>query len=287
MLPTNFSNAILDLIGKLNRKYSDICKIIELYGSFKTGYIGSGRPRYYLPKVTKQQFKIHIMNMKEKDKDIKFNYLLNASCINGYEASVKGRKNILNFVEFLLECGVTKLTIAVPYLIKIIKEKFPEIKINISSFAYVESLFAVKFYEKLGINSICIGANILKNLSLLKKLKKRTSTELVVMLNLGCIKNCPLRYYHANISSHSSQINSYIPKHLLNYIHYTCKINKKTMPNAEFLYIPPSKIIDYINIGIKFFKIVGRGNPIEKVINLTEEYMNNYANIIQKEKKSV
>ena len=77
----------------------DFSNIEEIYGKMKIDYIGGGRPPFTMKNINKRTVE-RFVNEAHK-KNVKFNYLLNATCIDNLEISKKGYKTIRSFLDWL------------------------------------------------------------------------------------------------------------------------------------------------------------------------------------------
>ena len=129
-LATNFDNDLIDQIK--------CYPVYEIYGKLKHDYIGGGRPDNTLVDVDKKIFENHVK--KVRDAGIRFNYLLNGSCLNNNEQDSKWQKEFIKFLTYLRSVGVNALTITNPYILMLVKKHFKDdFKVRISTFDCIDS----------------------------------------------------------------------------------------------------------------------------------------------------
>lgn len=99
----------------------------------KHDYIGGGRPDNTLSNIDKELFESHVKKVREAG--IRFNYLLNGSCLSNNEQDPVWQSEFKRFLEYLKDIGVNALTITNPYILmfvknilkKILKLEFPHL----------------------------------------------------------------------------------------------------------------------------------------------------------------
>lgn len=279
---TNFKNDLLEKLSCIEKKYkNNNVKISEVYGSFATSLLGSARPAFSLPKISSQQLKRHIE--KAKEFGYEFNYLVNSSCLGNVEYTYSGRKKIIDFVNQLTNLGVKKLTVTIPHLMEIIKERFPNLQVATSVISCIDSVDKALFYEGLGAGVITLDFSVNRNFTLLKEIRKKVKVELEVLLNDLCLIKCPLKCYHYNYVGHLTQDkyskNDYFAEDPI--IEKCCYLRVKDI--KEFIkspWIRPEDVDEYTKIGIDYFKISSRDCPTVDILFRAEAYLsgNYYGN---------
>jgi len=198
-LATNFDNELIERI-------SEFGIVKSLYGKLPKDVAGGGRPSLVLPKINKKKLRSHI-NLAHKN-DIKFNYLLNASCLDNKEFISSSHKELMGLVKQVKGDGADGITVASPSLLSMIKNQFPDLNISASIYLNINTLNKIKQFESMGANQITLYPNFSRNFPLLEKALKLANqdTELRVIANNVCLHNCPYRVPgHANLLAHSSQ----------------------------------------------------------------------------------
>lgn len=202
-VPTTWENELLKELNKLNDSFKDHNRrVYEIYGSFQSTVTGSGRAAPTIPKVGYEEVKDHIE--LSHSYGIKFNYLLNSSCMGNIEFNRKGHEEILKFVEKLINLGADTITIFNPFLIELVKTQFPDLEIEASTILNIDSVQEALFYEQLGVDRIILGEDINRDFEMLKKIRKAVNCKLEILANTRCLFQCPYRMYHFNLSSVST-----------------------------------------------------------------------------------
>ncbi|MCP5054493.1 MAG: hypothetical protein GY940_45415, partial [bacterium] len=103
-MPSDFKKETIDKYEALNNSYKD-SKIIETYGNITIGdNRGSGRAVNQLPDTDLLELKYFIEYSRQKN--IEFNYTMNATHLQNREFNREGVVEIKRFLEGLYEAGV-------------------------------------------------------------------------------------------------------------------------------------------------------------------------------------
>ncbi len=274
-VPTPFTPSFIDAVATLNDEYRGKgAQIHELYGSFQQGIFNSARPSKYLPAVTREQFRKHVGAAEKKG--IKFNYLFNAPHYGNIEYSHVGRKELEEQLRFLTDCGVSSVTVTVPYLTEIIHRSFPQLEIVTSTIGYVASLPGIRQVAEAGADRIVLDVDVNRDFAFLEPACAYSPIPLEIIVNPVCILQCQFKYNHYSVASLGSRkIKGETAKTYNQYYLNWCFL-KKLENEAEFLkspWIRPEDLKLWQTVGIEFFKIAGRGLPAEEILRLCHAYM--------------
>ena len=259
--------------------------IRDIYGCTPKTPVGGGRPYYILPEASNETVEEYIKTVH--DHKMQFSYLLNAPCMNNMEFDQEFYGKLVEYIQWVCDIGSDSVTVSTPFLVQLIKEQFPQLKIRVSTIAHVNSVNRAKFYESLGASEITPDVMINRDFRTLEKIRKALKkSELVLLLTDGCLYQCPFRYYHYNILGHASQTQSncnYIDICILN-----CSAIKFSNPTEiiKCRWIRPEDLSHYEAIGIKNFKIAGRRMSTEWLVRSVKafserKYTGNLVDIIE------
>ena len=257
----------------------------DLYASAQYTSIGGGRPSSVLPETTETMIKDQIRQMH--DNNIEFTYTLNAPCMGGQEYLPEEHARMLKELQWIADIGCDGVVLTIPFIMEIVKEQFPQLKIRVSTIAKENTVNKAKYFEALGVNSITPDVMINRNFKILEKMVKATSCEINLLVTDGCLYECPYRQYHYNLCGHASQVNSNTDAYF-DYPVIGCSIEKLTKP-AEVMkcrWVRPEDLKEYETIGITSFKIGGRRLTTGKILDSVkayseEKYDGNLADIIE------
>ncbi len=265
-LATNFDDSLIDQI----RDYP----VYEIYGKLKNDFIGGGRPDNTLADVEKEKFENHIK--KARKAGIKFNYLLNGSCLSNDEQDVKWQNRFKEFLSYLRDVGVNALTVTNPYILQFVKKYFPnDFTVRISTFACIDSYEKAKYWEDMGADYICVDfVKINRDFNALKYMVENLKkAKIEILATNSCLKNCPMIYTHTNALSHAS-IKSDKKSYYEDWSLFYCQ--KKELENLEEYikspWVRPEDIKYYEKIGIEHFKITERDFPTIELVKRVKAY---------------
>jgi len=274
-LPTSFSDAFITGLANLNREYEGQgAKVYELYGSFQSGTFHSARPAKYLPLISRSQFRHHVQNALTHG--IRFNYLLNGTSYANAEYSHVGRTELEELLQFLCDCGVSSVTVTAPYIVDIIKSRFPALEVVVSTIAYVGAARGLVQFGEAGADRVVLDVEVNRDFKFLRHVLPKTSMDLEIVVNPVCLYQCHFKFNHyctATFGSHSHGDGCGHPynQYYLNW----CYLEKLKNP-GEFMRSPwvrPEDLYRYQEIGLHHFKIAGRGLDSEELLRRARVYL--------------
>lgn len=264
-VPVNWQDG---LIAKINKK-----DVEELYGKLDADFVGGGRASSVVTPVSKKKAAAYI---KEAHKnDLKFNYLLNAACMDNREWQRRGQKKLKDILSWLISVKVNSVTITIPYLLELIKKQYPQLKVCVSTQAGVDTIERAKYWVDLGADEITLSfVDVNRNFHLLREIRKNVKCKLKLIANLDCLYQCPFYKYHANLNSHASQSGHFTRGFMIDYCYLNCSYKRLKNP-VEFIrspWIRPEDIHYYKDIGIDKIKFVNRAMTTEKICLVVNAY---------------
>ena len=275
---TNWDLSLIDELAKY--------PVSDLYGVSDHSIVGGGRPSFLLKKVSEEDIAKYIIKLHEKK--IGFSYLLNAPCMNNMEYDPHYHKELLKYLQWISDIGADSVTVTIPFLIQLIKEQFPKLKIRVSTIAHVNSVNRAKFYEMLGADEITLDVMINRDFKTLEQIQKTVKCKIIVLLTDGCLYQCPFRLYHYNTLGHASQTFQQFERNYVDTCILNCSIIKFSNPTEvlKARWVRPEDLSHYEAIGIDDFKIAGRRMSTQWIINSVKafssrKYEGNLIDIIQ------
>lgn len=246
-------------------------KVSEVYVKGDSSNIGTGRifqyspSKSYLKKLCKE---IH-------DRGCEVNIVLNATCFGGEQYTKKWITNTLRYLDHLSSLNVDLLTIADPYLIALIHHYGYSFKIVVSVLAFVHTVVGARYFDEMKVDRITLSTNINRDLNLIRKIRKCVKSDLALIVNEGCLLDCPNRHFCYNYISHLSG-NKDSDIHADYEVYYWVSDNLIRIKQPYTLltspWIRPENLRDYENVGINIFKISGRNKPLEFLKKALEAY---------------
>jgi len=265
LVPTNWDT---DLVASLRKIEADI----ELFGVLPVSLMGSGMTGPKIPQMTTKQAEDYIKLAHSAG--LTFNYLLNAPCMNNMEWDESTHWELLQHLEWVSNTGADKVTVAIPYLMELIKHQFPDLEVEVSTIAHVNSVARARLFESLGADCIILDSNINRDLRLLEAIRSAVGCELGILTNSLCLFQCPYEYYHNNTLGHASQSHNQLGGLYMDYCVLSCTSGRLS-DISQFIksrWIRPEDLHIYEEIGVDFFKIGGRAMPTEWIMNAAVAY---------------
>lgn len=260
LAPTTFQpSLLLDL-----PQYS----VESLYGAL-SGEPGA-RAKQWLPSVGEEAAAAHIEQARAAG--MGFVYTINASCTANREFTAQGQRWLAERLGWLVEVAAEAVVCTNPYLIEMVKNRYPELKANVSTIAGVDSVGKALFYENLGVDAIYLPEYLNRDFRLLKAIRSQVGCELVLTVNLGCPVHCAIRGYHANFISHASE--SLDQGCYVDYSLAKCNQIKASEP-VEMMkssWIRPEDLATYEALGYHKFKLAGREEEAEWIVRAVKAY---------------
>ncbi len=245
-----------------------------LFGKLPFDIVGGARPGFVLPQVDRDYVKRYIQACHGKG--IEFSYLLNAPCLGNLQYSRKGYRQIIDLLEWIDEAGADSVVVGVPYLIDLIRKRFPRLKVKVSTTARVNTVRKALQYEDMGVEEIIIDEHINREFKTLEAIRKAVKCNLEILVNNICLWQCPYNYEHVNHDGHASREGEEEANCYLQYPGYLCLYRKLTEP-VELLKSPwvrPEDLPHYEALGYDRFKITERFKRTPLLVEHVKAYEN-------------
>ncbi|MFZ5351522.1 MAG: U32 family peptidase [Bacillota bacterium] len=257
-IPCDFNIDMLQKIADLNSSSSKF-RVSETYGQLTEGeLLGSGRMTSILPKINYEGLKNYIESCTKYG--IKFNYVLNPSCLGNDEFNSEGFNKIKQFVLSLYNIGIRSFTIALPSVIEIINSLNLDIEIKASAICEIDSPSKALFYKRIGAKRVVADPDITRKFSTLKNICDTFGDGVEILVNNMCMRNCAYKMFHYNHEAHCNENNR--NQNVRNYYFHRCAMQKAQSISStlKLNWIRPEDLKFYYENGIRYFKLQGRHN---------------------------
>lgn len=261
---TNFDDRLPELLKGT--------QVEVFYGKMSADLVGGGRPTFALPQVDQQRVEEHVKAIHKHG--FKFNYLLNATCLDNLETTREFNKQLHEMLDWLGELKVDYITVTIPMLIDVVRSALPNVKISLSTFANVNSIRQAKYFEDRGGAEITLPESRNRDFAFLKALRKNTSCDYQLIATNDCMFDCPLRHHHANFQSHASQSQHVSQGFALDYCMLRCTQHKMMHPEEliKSPWIRPEDVKVYTDLGYEKIKLTERMKKTEKIAETAKAY---------------
>lgn len=242
----------------------------EVYGKFPTDGVSGGRPRYMGTPLSEADLR-HYIGLLD-GQGIAFNYLLNGSCFGNHEWTRPWQKRVSALLTKAGDMGVRRVTVSTPFLLELVKRRFPQFKVRVGIYAQVDTPRRARFWEELGADAITLESfSINRNFRRLAAIRQAVHCDLQLIANHVCLMNCPLQSYHQNGFAHASDDSSTL---FIDYCLLRCSRMRLADP-SQFIksaWIRPEDIAAYVAMGYTTFKLLERGIPSAALLRRIRAY---------------
>lgn len=261
-------NHDIQLLGLLDVYKEDI---EALYFPIPRQYLGSGRHpspnKNYIDEIPGIIEKCNALHIRSQ-------LLLNATCEgeSGLEASFFS--SIVDYIRKLKELGLKSVVVTNPVYISEIKEQIRDIEIESSVNCYVRTIEHAVYLKDLGVDILTIDRDINRDIPLIKEIKNKTGLRIKMLLNEGCLRNCPFREMHFNFIAHKQ------PNHeaeMISGMFFEKWCTKLFAKNpAKIFSVPfiPPGALKYYTPFVDYFKIASRESSTSSIELKLKAYIN-------------
>ncbi|QQK88135.1 hypothetical protein [Providencia phage PSTRCR_127] len=278
---TNFDLALLDKIVELNKKYPGSL-INEVYGSTREMAFVAARPDFRLPDVKNSQLEEYVRRCNYLG--ICFNYTLNTINPGSKRELVEWKKQaIQDYVQYLWDIGIYRVTVANPVIMEIIREVNKDIEFEVSTILHVDAVTQIKYlHDQYKIKKVCCGIHKNRSVSFLKRAAEYCNKNGIIFEILanefcsnageGYTTHCS--YRDSCYIFHASDVTAEDAKSLDGYPMQHCIKARDTDPFnwLRTRFVRPQDLHLYRSIGITQFKVSGRTGSTEYIMKVLEAY---------------
>jgi collagenase-like PrtC family protease len=235
----------------------------SLFGKLSQDVVGGGRPTHVLADIRLAELKNSVRIAHAYG--LEFNYLLNASCMANQELSRSTNRRICALLDTLVEAGVNRVVVSLPYLLALVKKRHPQLRVSISTFVGIDTPSKARIWEDRGADRLVLSIDVNRNRTALEQIRRAVSCELELFANAMCLYQCPFGPLHAASNGHASCSTDPLKGYGVDYYSYQCAERRLREP-SEFIrgrFIRPEDVIRYEELGIDVLKISDRlkGTP--------------------------
>ena len=282
-LGCNFDMKLLDEIIELNKINPEV-QITEVYGSDRAHAALTARPEFRVQDISAEYFEEFVK--KAKENGINFNYTMNSIYPYGSKVQIAyHEQEIIDFVHWLENIGVYRITVANPIMLEIIRNKaHSNIEIELSTIAHVDTVTQIKYYHDVyRVNKICCNLNKNRNFKFLKAaadycnkngiLFELMANEFCAVAGNGYTTHCIYRdsCYMCHATNHTREDAMLLDEYPMKFC--TQSRSKDIVTWIRSRWIRPEDIKKYHAIGINHFKLTGRTGTTEYITKIARAYI--------------
>ncbi|MBQ6714460.1 MAG: hypothetical protein IJN15_02800 [Clostridia bacterium] len=140
-----------------------------------------------------------------KEQGVSLTLLYNANCYGDNAVSSDFEKKIAESVKEAIEkVGITDITTTSPFVAKIVKKHFPEIKVFASVNMWIGTRQAMEYLGE-NFDGYYMQREYNRNFTKIKELSswcRENGKQLKMLANSGCLYTCPFHTFHDNLVAH-------------------------------------------------------------------------------------
>jgi collagenase-like PrtC family protease len=260
VLASNFDDALVAGVTDL--------PVTTFFGNFPIGLTGGGRPPRILPPVDRERFRAHVRAIHAAGRTFYATVNSNDLALHEYEPGFESA--FLKEADELVELGVDGFIVALPLLIELLRSRYPEMPISVSTFARIRTVVQAEYFLRLGATTIILEeAN--RDFELLRGLVRR-GAEVEILVNQTCLQGCPFRAHHLNTSSVAAQPGEACPA--LEYPIAECGWEMVRDPRRIIsgIFVRPEDLEVYEELGVRRFKVSGRNRSTAWLLRAVRAY---------------
>ena len=197
---------------------------------------------------------------------------MNGACFGNREWTRPWQKRVTALLTKLGALGVHRVTVSTPFILELVKRRFPEFKVRVGIYAQVDTPRRARFWEELGADAITLESfSINRDFRRLAAVRRSVSCDLQLIANHVCLPNCPLQSYHQNGFAHASGDTDAL---FIDYCFMRCSRLRLTDPSLfiKSAWIRPEDITAYEAMGYTTFKLLERGIPSAELLRRVKAY---------------
>ena len=242
----------------------------EVYGKLPGDLVGGGRPSYMGTPLDMAALGRYVAVLQRHR--IGFNYLLNGSCQGNHEWTRSWQKRFMRLLDRLSNIGIRTVTVSTPFLLEVIKARFPRFTVKVGIFGQVDTPRRARFWENLGADAINLESfSINRDFERLAAIREAVRCDLQLIANHCCLPNCPMQSYHQNGFAHGSDGSRTL---FIDYCFLRCSQMRLEDPSLFIKsgWIRPEDVSRYEALGYTTFKLIERGMPSEELLKRVAAY---------------
>lgn len=242
---------------------ADLRGVESVFGKLSRDVVGGGRPSYSTANIDLHRLETSIRIAHEHG--LKFHYLLNSACMANRELSRATNRRIDALLDTVVEAGADGVVVVMPYLLALIKKRYPALRVSISTFARIDSPLKALLWEDRGADRLILDVDVNRNRTALERIRSAVRCELELFANAMCTYQCPFAGVHAACNGHASSSTDALKGFGVDYHSYLCA-QRRLKDASEYIrgrFIRPEDVAVYEDLGIDVFKLSDRlkGTP--------------------------
>lgn len=241
---TNFDPDLIGIIDSHNASG----EFETVFGKLRSDCFGGGRSSMILPDLSLEELGAHIKLAHSKK--LRFNYLMNPYCLGNREVFPDTHREILAFIDNIVDLEADGVTVNSPFLCSLIKNRHPSLEVTIGLYSSIFTPKQVVEWKDLGADVLTLGHALNRDFPLLEammRVAKDIGIGLRLIANNICLRDCAYKTFHGTELSHSSQANEKGAEFVVDYCVIQCTAHKLMNPERLIAseWIRPEDVTHY------------------------------------------
>lgn len=251
---------------------SNLPGVESIFGKMSQDVVGGGRPSLALADLDAIALRAAVLLAHQSG--LRFYYVLNSPCMGNLEFSRATNQKINALLDLIADSGVDGVVVSMPYLLALIKKRYPKLLVSISTFVGITTSQKAVMWEDQGADRLILGIDVNRNRRLLEQIRRAVKCELELFANAMCLYQCPFGSAHSACNGHASSSADILKGFNVDYHSYQCSERRLSKP-SEFIrgrFIRPEDVKAYEDIGIDVLKISDRLRSTSWIIRAASAY---------------
>jgi len=194
-----------ELFSEMLRDYRE--KIAEVYFAYPA--FASGRPDHSAnSSCAVEQIEYELAAIRSMN--IKLDLLLNGNCYGEWAVSERFKRETACLLERLSDANLLPeiVTTTSPFVASVVRKLIPDMEIRASVNMRIDSITALEYLQD-KFDSFYLRRDLQRDLAVVERFSswsKANNKKLCLLVNSGCLRNCPYQTFHDNLVAHDREL---------------------------------------------------------------------------------
>ncbi|WP_457614655.1 U32 family peptidase [Methanopyrus sp.] len=168
------------------------------------------------------------------------------------------------------DAGIERLVLSDPLMIHAAVER--GFRVSVSCVVGVNTPERARYFDEIGVEEITLDTNVNRRLDVIEAIASEVSVRLRIIVNEGCLPDCPYRASHFCLFSHATRPGEEVSEDPYFVRCISERVNDPTLI-IKSPFVRPEDLDVYLDLGVKTFKIAGRANSIAWIRRAVRAYL--------------
>ena len=166
-----------------------IKEVVDLCGTLPKTVIGTGKPGHNMVNPAMEHIAHHIDEIHRLGRTITVQ--IDAPHMEATEFEPETHQELLNFFGWLQELKVDYVELAITYLMELVREQFPGLKVKVGFNNRVSTVDHALFLQDMGVAQVGVEQMCNRNFPLLEAFANDVDVPIQLLLTSDCVRGCP------------------------------------------------------------------------------------------------